>query len=257
MSKNIITKELIFKIAYNLLIIVLLLIMLPKAKNLEVYKPSQNNNSLSSEVAKSGSLTSNDTIIIEPLYLIENDGYEYETTEIEIDRINKLEVSRSSSRREDEDYQKALTISKSTPLDFDTSKIIVKYCNKLDLKPSLVLALIDLESNFDQYVVGSSNDRGYCQVILCTEKWLANTYGHILGLEYNPDRIFEPEYNIGLGMLYLHILKQAYGEDYHRILSEYNRGYYNLGKYYLENQTYVTTYSRGVLSRERKFEELN
>ena len=155
------------------------------------------------------------------------------------------------------DFQKAIEISKSTPLDLVTSSIIIKYSNLLDLPPSLILGLIELESNFKQYEVGRDNDRGYCQIIPGTEKWLADTYGHMIGLTYDKERIFEPDYNIGLGSLYLHILKKAHGEDYHKILSEYNRGIYNLTKYYNTHGTYVTSYSRGVLNRERKYKTLN
>lgn len=257
MKKIMKMKEFLFSFTYILAVIILLFISRPNTKSTEGYKPSQNYSSVSTNVVKNDSLILEDSKIIKSSYLFEIDNYEYDPAEIEMDRLYKVAISRSNSRRENEAYQKALTISESTPLDFQTSEIIVDYCYKLDLQPSLVLALIDLESSFDQYVVGASNDRGYCQVIPCTEKWLADSFGHLLGLEYNPDRIFEPEYNIGLGMLYLHILKEAYGEDYHRILSEYNRGYNNIGKYYLKNQTYVTAYSRGILSRERKFNELN
>jgi soluble lytic murein transglycosylase-like protein len=123
----------------------------------------------------------------------------------------------------------------------------------LDLKPSLILAVIKLESNFNKYEVGEDNDRGYMQIIPSTEKWLAKKYGYKLGLKYNPKRIFEPEYNIGLGAIYLSILKESYGENYNRILSEYNRGPYNLREYYNKHKTYVTSYSRGVLRREKAF----
>ncbi|WP_202708283.1 lytic transglycosylase domain-containing protein [Sporosalibacterium faouarense] len=153
--------------------------------------------------------------------------------------------------------QQISNIINSTPLSLETAEVVAEYCAKLDIPISLVLALIDLESDFNQYEVGADNDRGYCQIIPSTEKWLAETYGYILDLKYDSDKIFEPQYNIGLGMLYLHILKNAYGENYHKILSEYNRGIYNLKKYYNEHGTYVTSYSRGIISREKKYLQLN
>ncbi|MGF7056571.1 lytic transglycosylase domain-containing protein [Brassicibacter mesophilus] len=155
------------------------------------------------------------------------------------------------------EFETTIAISNSTPLDLYTSGIIVGYSKKLDLKPSLLIALIEQESNFNKYEVGEHNDRGYCQIIPGTEKWLTKNYGHILDLEYSSNNIFEPEYNIGLGAIYLHVLKKAYGDDYHKILSEYNRGIYNLKKYYERNGTYVTAYSRGILRRENKYKVLN
>lgn len=151
------------------------------------------------------------------------------------------------------DLDKVEKIAKETPLDIETAAIVVSYAEKLDLKPSLILAVIKLESNFNKYEVGEDNDRGYMQIIPSTEKWLAKKYGYKLGLKYNPKRIFEPEYNIGLGAIYLSILKESYGENYNRILSEYNRGPYNLREYYNKHKTYVTSYSRGVLRREKAF----
>lgn len=258
MKKNIKNKkELFFCVTYILLIVSLLFLMTPQAKPLGSYISQINSSPINSNSKNNDYFNSNATLIMESIDLAKNDDYINNTYEIDINTLKTLKLYRNNIKRVDEDYLRAMTISNSTPLDFSTSNIIVEYCNLLDLPTSLVLALIDLESNFDQYEVGSSNDRGYCQVIPDTEKWLANTYGYLLELEYNPDRIFEPEYNIGLGMLYLHILNKAYGDNYHKILSEYNRGYHNLKKYYSENQTYVTSYSRGVLNREIKFKNFN
>ncbi len=147
----------------------------------------------------------------------------------------------------------AVKIANETPLDYDASLSIVDYANKFDLDISLLLGLIDLESSFEQYEVGYSQDRGYMQIIPSTEKWLFEEYGDLLGFEYDPSRIFDPEYNIGVGSVYLYHLKQIYGDDKDRILSEYNRGPYNLKKYYAKHLTYVTKYSKTVKARSKKY----
>ncbi len=149
--------------------------------------------------------------------------------------------------------QKAKDISSATPLDFNTSLILVDYANRYEMEVSLLLGLMELESNFKQYEVGTAQDRGYMQIIPSTEKWLATAFSEELGFEYDPERIYEPEYNIGLAVVYLNTLKTAYGDNYDRILSEYNRGPYNLRKYYEKYATYETTYSRVVLSRANKY----
>lgn len=151
----------------------------------------------------------------------------------------------------------AKTIESDTPLDFEAAYSVAKYAETFDLNVSLILSVMELESNFQQYEVGTSADRGYMQIIPSTEEWLATTYGAEYGLDYDAERIFEPEYNIGLAAIYLSLLKNAYGDNYDRILSEYNRGPYNLKEYYLENNTYETTYSRVVLSKEHKYLALN
>lgn len=173
------------------------------------------------------------------------------------DEVMARPLGEESDIEIDEDELKALEIVDSTPLDMETARIIVEYSNEFDINTSLILAIIDLESNFEQYEVGGAKDRGYMQIIPGTEKWLANEYGHKIGIEYNPERIFEPEYNIGLGVLYIDLLQNAYGTNYNRILSEYNRGPYSLKKYYEKNKTYVTKYSKVVLNREKKYLALN
>ncbi len=152
---------------------------------------------------------------------------------------------------------RAKKIANGTPLDYESALILISYADKYDLDPSLILSVIEVESNFNQWEVGSSRDRGYMQIIPATERWLASDFGGELGLKYNPDRIFDPEYNIGLAAAYLNLLQKNYGDDYSRILSEYNRGPSNLKKYYQRNGTYSTTYSRKVLSAEKRYLAFN
>ncbi len=158
---------------------------------------------------------------------------------------------------EEQELQNVKEIANKTPLDYKTAIIVDYYADKFDLDISLVLGVIDLESQFNQYEVGSAQDRGYMQIIPSTEKWLFNEYGELLKFNYDPQRIFEPEYNIGLGCLYLYQLKTRHGSNIHRILSEYNRGPYNLKKYYDKHGTYVTKYSKTAKERASKYKEFN
>ncbi len=153
--------------------------------------------------------------------------------------------------------EKAKEISDATPLDYESAAVLVKYADLYDVPYSLVLSIIDIESGFVKDLVGTSRDRGYMQIIPGTERWLANTYGVELGLSYNPERIFEPEYNLALGIKYLDDLMSDYGSNYDRILSEYNRGPGNLKKYYATHKTYSTSYSRKILANETIYVSLN
>lgn len=153
--------------------------------------------------------------------------------------------------------EKAKEISDATPLDYESAVVLVKYADIYDIPYSLVLSIIDIESNFTRDLVGTSQDRGYMQIIPGTERWLVRTFGEELGLSYDPNRIFEPEYNIALGIKYLDELMSEYGADYERILSEYNRGPSNLQKYYEAHRTYSTSYSRKVLSNQKQYVAFN
>lgn len=153
--------------------------------------------------------------------------------------------------------QKAEKIAQETPLDLKTAEVLVDYAELFGLKPSLILAIIETESSFNPTEVGTHQDRGLMQIIPSTERWLAKDMGRAIGLEYNPKRIFDPEYNIGLAACYLAFLRDSHGENTHRILSEYNRGPYNLARYYQRNGTYATSYSKKVLKLEAKYVAFN
>ncbi|MEA1974812.1 MAG: transglycosylase SLT domain-containing protein [Bacillota bacterium] len=168
-------------------------------------------------------------------------------------RLNTLIIDLNIDGLTAEEIKKVGDISLNTPIDIETSAVLVKVAKKYDLNPSLILSIMELESNFDRYEVGAANDRGYMQIIPSTEKWLANEFS----IEYDPSKIFEAEYNIELAGAYLSLLKNAYGDNYSRILSEYNRGPYNLARYYEEYKTYSTSYSKVVLNKEKKYLTFN
>lgn len=242
------------------LIVILLVLFFCAAFSINI-SFAEENNSISNKIENAESISED----LEVSFLIEKLNKKIEDFEELVDELErrkkilkKLErVQKYIEMDITSDLDKVESIAKETPLDEETAAIVVSYAEKLDIKPSLILAVIKLESNFNKYEVGDHQDRGYMQIIPSTEKWLANKYGKKLDLEYNPKKIFEPEYNIGLGTIYLSILKEAYGNNYSRILSEYNRGPYNLKKYFNKHKTYVTNYSRGVLKREKIFLRYN
>jgi len=170
----------------------------------------------------------------------------------EAEKLNKyfeakqVEYESSMDARVDE-------IMRLTPLNAYTARIVLDYCDKYEIRPAFILGVMDLESTFNQYLVGTSLDRGYMQIIPGTEKWLATAYGEELGLTYNPDRIFDANYNIPLSIKYFDILRKEFDNNETMILTAYNRGNYGLQKWYDEHGTYETAYSRVVLKRAKKY----
>jgi len=169
-----------------------------------------------------------------------------------VETVNKFTLNQDALKME-----RVSNIMEVTSLPEEAAMTIVKYSKKFGIRTSLLLAMMELESDFKKYEVGTHNDRGYMQIIPGTEKWLAEEYGEMIELKYNPERIFEEEYNIGLSALYINILSNAYGDNFNRILSEYNRGPYNLKEYYQKHGTYSTGYSNKILFLEKKYESLN
>ncbi len=143
-------------------------------------------------------------------------------------------------------------ITEKTPLEDYEAEVVMECSELYDIRPSLILAIIDLESSFNKNLVGTSNDRGYMQIIPNTEKWLANAYGSELGLKYNPKNIFNAEYNIKLAVKYLSVLKNKYKDDT-QMLTAYNRGEGGMASWYKKYNTYETEYSKVVFAREEKY----
>jgi len=172
------------------------------------------------------------------------------------EKYEMLDQLLSISQLDNSKLERALAIAADTPLNFKESLILLTYAEKFNVQPSLILALIKKESNFNGELVGSHRDRGFMQIIPSTEKWLANSFGKELGLQYDPSLIFTPEYNLGLGIRYI---AELLGEhpDPHRALSEYNRGASKLAAYYAVNKTYETGYSKLIVSQEKQFEQYN
>jgi hypothetical protein len=157
----------------------------------------------------------------------------------------------------DEDISYARQIDEKTPLDIKYAVILMSYTKKLNLPPSLLLALFESESDFNPTAVSPVNAKGIGQVRKVTEKWILERYGHLLDLTYNHDRIFEPEYNLGCATLVLYDMYERYGDDnIHKILTEYNQGIGNAQKYYKKHSTYVSGYSRKIIRNTKKYEKL-
>lgn len=173
-------------------------------------------------------------------------------------QMDKLVLGVLKSLEESDDTAlKAAAIAKDTDLPLEDAHILVEYTERFNIPNALVLALIQTESDFNKYLVSSANDRGYMQIIPGTERWLAREYGAEVGLEYDPSRIFDAEYQFGLGTSYLKVLFDKHGQDVHKVLSEYNRGPSNLKAYYRRTGTYHTSYSEKVVGRMAKYEHLN
>lgn len=103
------------------------------------------------------------------------------------------------------------------------ARIAYRKSKEYGFSPYLVMALIQVESNFEQYAVSSAGAYGLMQINYSV--WKDN-----LNIDFG--RIFEREYNIDLG---LKVLKHYYDEAAGNMfvaLHRYNNGYkYNNHKY--------------------------
>jgi soluble lytic murein transglycosylase-like protein len=83
----------------------------------------------------------------------------------------------------------------------------------VDLPPELVLAVIDVESNFDRYAISSANALGLMQVMPFWLKELGET---------DMNRLFEVEFNVLLGCRILKYYLDMEDGDLIQALARYN-----------------------------------
>ncbi|EOD00935.1 lytic transglycosylase domain-containing protein [Caldisalinibacter kiritimatiensis] len=154
-----------------------------------------------------------------------------------------------------EKSKKLQFVTDMTGLSTEVSEYLIKQCELRELDIFLVLGLMKLESNFNTKAVGSKGERGLGQLMENTAKPLAKN----LGLEYNPDYLFDPKYNIRLFTTQLWYLNKVLDKDIHKVLTAYNRGEYGLKKYMAsragKRNPAVSDYSLKVLEYASKFKK--
>lgn len=103
------------------------------------------------------------------------------------------------------------------PLPYRDS--IVTYAHREGLDPLLVAAVARVESKFYPRARSNQGALGLMQLMPDTARLAA---GH-LGLPFEPDRLYNPDYNLRLGSWYLARLLEEFG-DVNPALAAYNGG---------------------------------
>ena len=130
--------------------------------------------------------------------------------------------------------------------------IVYDMSQKYDLQPSLVMGVIEVESNFQQELLHANTngtvDKGLMQLNESTYPWLAKK----VGLNYKKGMELNIHSNIEMGIYYLSYL-QNLNSNPHFVLTAYNRGPGGAQKWYEWYGTYETTYSRVVMKKIQKY----
>ena len=100
------------------------------------------------------------------------------------------------------------------------ASLIVDECDKYDLDPYLILAVIQIESEFTPKAVSGQGAIGLMQVMPATGKFLAKE----LGISYNGKHtLYDPFINVKLGIHYLSFLEDRF-DSTENALAAYNYG---------------------------------
>ena len=115
-------------------------------------------------------------------------------------------------------------------------EIIERYAEEYNLEPSMVCAVINVESHFDAGAKSPKGASGLMQIMQRTADWAAEEIG-IENYEY--ENIFEPELNIRIGCWYLNRLMKQYDGNINLVMAAYNAGSGNVSNW-LYDEKYST-----------------
>jgi soluble lytic murein transglycosylase len=105
------------------------------------------------------------------------------------------------------------------------TKELIKECQKQDMDPIFVLAIIQTESKFNTYAKGTSGEIGLMQVLPQTAQWIAHKYK----LPWRgPSALYDPITNIKFGITYFAHLRSQFDSQAHHYVPAYNMGPTNL-----------------------------
>lgn len=147
---------------------------------------------------------------------------------------------------------KQIDASNQDAMKGKTSKLsdfILAIAQESGLDPTIIVGVMEREnSQFDPTLThlnrNGSIDYGLMQINNRTAPWLADRMNI---RDYREEMLFDPEFNIRMGVEELKYLSQKYPGDYHRIFTSYNRGEGGANKWMREHNTYETDYSREVV----------
>lgn len=120
------------------------------------------------------------------------------------------------------------------------SEIIEENAEKYSLEPQLLAAIIKTESGYDETAVSSVGARGLMQIMPDTATWIAQQ----MGIEYKPEYLDDPEYNIAMGSFYISYLINHF-QNQDLAIAAYNTGASNVDQWIADG---TITWERDSLS---------
>lgn len=127
----------------------------------------------------------------------------------------------------------------------EQQEFVFYLCAGYNIDFSLVMALIQCESNFDPNVISSTNDYGYMQINVQNHEWLTR----VLGVTDYTD----PYQNIRAGMFTLRKLFERY-QNTDMVLMAYHMGEKGAARLW-EQGIYSTNYTELIFSTQRQIIE--
>lgn len=136
----------------------------------------------------------------------------------------------------------------AVPLDRGIQNFIIARCEEYDIDPAIVLAMIEVESQYRADVIG---DGGRSYGLMQIQKRF-----HLERMErLGATDLLDPMQNVSVGIDYLAELLAAYGGNIDMAIVAYNYGSYGANKDLFSNGIYSTKYSRAVFAAAERISE--
>ncbi len=111
--------------------------------------------------------------------------------------------------------------------------LIEQYGTEYKVDPLLITAVMKVESNFDPNAKSKKGAIGLMQIMPSTAKELSEKYLNMK--DFNEDKLYDPQYNIMIGVFYIKILSDMFNNNINLVLASYNAGLGNVQKWHKEN----------------------
>lgn len=132
------------------------------------------------------------------------------------------------------------------PLSYSLQRYIYEVCADEEVPVSLVIAMIDKESNFNPESVSDTGDYGLMQI---------NKINHeTLEEQYRAADMLDPYQNVFCGIKVIGTYIKTYEGDYNKALMAYNMGEYGAKKAW-ESGIKSTSYSESILNLMSEYEQ--
>lgn len=104
---------------------------------------------------------------------------------------------------------------------FPHQELVLKYSEEYQVDPCLVVALIRTESRFYSRANSRVGAKGLMQIMPETGQWIAQ---QIKIKDYTEDKLFQPSFNISMGIWYMSYLDKVFQGNLPKMLAAYNAG---------------------------------
>lgn len=156
----------------------------------------------------------------------------------------------------EEEYQEVISHSYVIPMPKEHMEFVYKTCNKYNISPELVFAVIKLESNFNQYATNKANsngteDNGYMQI----NNRYQDEYAKLISINPKDFDPFNAYHNLEAGIKKLSTLRKqcisqkiSEEETWLTVLNGYNMGVVGYRKYIKSGHNPSRYYDKAVLT---------